>query len=232
MKQVFVNGVGIFPFSSAEELMEYADGKNKILIAINAEKIINATEQTRDIINNNIGYCDGIGAVIAMHKYNHKKAIKIAGCELWLKMIANKYKYKSFYFVGGKQEIIDTTIIKLKQEFENINIVGYRNGYIKTNEEKHHLINDIVEKKPDFVYVAMGSPKQELLMKEISESHEAIFQGLGGSFDVYIGLVKRAPKWWCDNKLEWAYRLINQPSRIIRQLQIIKFIILLKLNKM
>lgn len=77
------------------------------------------------------------------------------------------------------------TVEKLRSEYENIRIVGYRNGYIKTDDEKRRLIDDILEKKPDVVFVAMGSPKQELLMEEIQQRHRAIFQGLGGSFDVY-----------------------------------------------
>lgn len=231
MEQVFVNGVGVYPFSSVEELVEYANGRNKILIAINAEKITHATDQTRDIINDNIGYCDGVGAVMAMRKYNHKDAIKIPGCELWLKIIAQQYKSKTFYLVGGKTEVIEATISKLKTEFDGINIVGYRDGYIKTDDEKQALINDIVDKKPDFVYVAMGSPKQELLMKEMSQSHRAVYQGLGGSFDVYIGAVNRAPKWWCNNGLEWAYRFIKQPSRFSRQFVVVKFLWLLKTGR-
>jgi exopolysaccharide biosynthesis WecB/TagA/CpsF family protein len=65
----------------------------------------------------------------------------------------------------------------------------------------------------------------------IQQNHKAVYQGLGGSFDVYIGEVKRGPNWWVNNNLEWAYRLINQPSRIIRQIHLLRFFVLLKLNK-
>ena len=101
--------------------------------------------------------------------------------------------------------------------------MGYRNGYIKTDEEKRQLIDDIVEKKPDVVFVAMGSPKQELLMEEIQRQHRAIFQGLGGSFDVYTGHVQRAPKWWVEHNLEFAYRLIKEPKRLKRQIHLIRY---------
>jgi UDP-N-acetyl-D-mannosaminouronate:lipid I N-acetyl-D-mannosaminouronosyltransferase len=138
---------------------------------------------------------------------------------------------KRFYLVGSKQEVIDETVAKLKQEYEGVRIVGYRNGYIKTDEEKQALIEDVVAKKPDVVFVAMGSPKQELLMEEISQQHSAIYQGLGGSFDVYTGHVDRAPKWWVDHNLEFAYRLIKQPSRIKRQVFLVKFWVLVKLGR-
>lgn len=223
MKRVRLNRVEAFPFKSADELMEFVDRQKGILVAVNAEKILHSTPETENIINNNIGYCDGVGAVKAMHQKGYKEVTKIAGCELWLKIIAKYYTTKSFYLVGGKQEVIDETINKLKEEFTGINIVGYRNGYIKTDEERNQLIHDISQLKPDVVFVAMGSPKQELLMGDMLKVNPAIYQGLGGSFDVYTGHVERAPKWWVDHNLEFAYRLIKEPSRIKRQIHLVKF---------
>ena len=105
------------------------------------------------------------------------------------------------------------------------------NGYLKTEDERLALIEDVAAKKPDVVFVAMGSPKQELLMEEMSKRHPAIYQGLGGSFDVYTGNVKRAPEWWVAHNLEWAYRLIKEPVRIKRQIHLIKFLFLVKCGK-
>ena len=72
----------------------------------------------------------------------------------------------------------------------------------------------------------------EYLIQRIHTKHKALFQGLGGSFDVYTGNVARAPKWWINNNIEWAFRLLKQPLRIFRQVHLIKFYILLKLNKL
>lgn len=230
--RVELNGVKVHPFKSFDELLNYATGRKGILVAINAEKILHATDQTRSIINRNIGYCDGIGAVMALNKRGYKDVAKIPGCELWLKIISALYKEgKSFYLVGGKPEVIEATVAKLKEEFVGINISNYRDGYIKSDEEKQLLIEDIADKKPDVVFVAMGSPKQELLMEEMSQQHQAIYQGLGGSFDVYTGAVERAPEWWVKHNLEWAYRLIKQPSRIKRQIHLVRFWFLVKFGK-
>lgn len=230
--RVTLNGIKVFPFTSADELLQYVNSRKGILIAINAEKILHATRQTRDIINRNIGYSDGYGAVIALKRKGYKNAAKIPGCELWLKIIAALYdKNKTFYLIGSKQEVIEQTVSKLKQEYPGIRFANYRNGYIKTEEEKAALLADIENRKPDVVFVAMGSPKQELLMEEMFKVHPAIYQGLGGSFDVYTGQVKRAPKWWVDHNLEFAYRLIKQPSRIKRQIHLIRFLVLVKLGK-
>ena len=92
---------------------------------------------------------------------------------------------------------------------------------VRLKEERLALIDDIANRKPDVVFVAMGAPKQELLMEEMSQKHQAIYQGLGGSFDVYTGGVERAPEWWVKHNLEWAYRLIKQPLRIKRQIHLV-----------
>ena len=218
-----MNGVKVYPFTSEQELLDYVNAYPGILVAINAEKILHANDQTRGIINRNIGYCDGSGAVLALKQKGFKNVQKIAGCELWLKIVRRFLSEKTFYLVGSKPQVIEETVAKLKVDFPGIRIVGYRDGYLKSEQERLNLIADIVAKKPDVVFVAMGSPKQELLMEEIQKQHKAIFQGLGGSFDVYTGHVERAPKWWVDHNLEFAYRLLKEPKRIKRQIYLVKY---------
>lgn len=230
-KPISLNEVNTFPFKSSQDLISYASDKKKILIAVNAEKILHASTVTKRIINQNIGYADGIGAVMALKRKGIKDVVKIPGCELWLEIIKHFSNTKSFYLIGGKPEIIEKTVTKLKIEFPNIRIVGSRDGYIKTAIETNDLINDISRCKPDVIFVAMGSPKQELLMEAMIKVHPAIYQGLGGSFDVYTGHVKRAPKWWVKNNLEWAFRLLKQPTRIKRQINLLIFLWLLFIKR-
>ncbi|MFQ7572552.1 MAG: WecB/TagA/CpsF family glycosyltransferase [Bacteroides ovatus] len=232
MNKVSLNGVEIFPFDSEQQLLSFVNKHKGILVAINAEKILHATEQTRAIINRNIGYCDGAGAQIALKQKGYKEACKIPGCELWLKIVAQFYQEKTFYLVGGKPQVIKETVEKLQNEFKGIKIIGFRDGYLRSEEEKQQLIADMADKKPDVVFVAMGSPKQELLMEEIQKKHKAIFQGLGGSFDVYTGHVERAPKWWVDHNLEFLYRLIREPKRIKRQIHLLKYAYWLAFKKL
>lgn len=232
MEKVSLNGIEVFPFRSKQQLLEYVDAYNGILVAINAEKILHATDQTRAIINRNIGYCDGAGVLLALRQKGYTAACKIPGCELWLNIIQAFYKSKTFYLVGGKPYVIAETVRKLKQEFKGIRILGYRDGYFGSEDDKTNLIIDIKRKKPDVVFVAMGSPKQELLMEDIQCHHDAIYQGLGGSFDVYTGHVLRAPKWWVDHNLEFAYRLIKEPKRITRQIYLLKYLYWLLMGKL
>ena len=230
MKSSLLNGVKTYAPQSPDELMNYAIKHHKIMIAVNAEKILHATDKSRQIINRNLGYPDGVGAVWALRKKGLENVIKIPGCELWLDIVKQNYKSKTFYLIGGKQEVLDQTVLNLKIEYSGIVILNYRNGYIKTEADELKLIEDIITHKPDVVFVAMGSPKQEVLMEKLHQKHKATYQGLGGSFDVYTGAVKRAPNWWVKNNLEWAFRLFKEPSRIKRQIHLIRFYILLQFN--
>ena len=232
MENTIINGVKTWSFNSRQQLVNFAFETKKMLVAINAEKILHATDETRRLINNNIGYSDGIGAVWALRKKGFKDVVKIPGCELWLDIVNSAYQNKTFYLVGGKQEVIDATVSKLRNEFPGIQIVNYQNGYIGSEEKRSLLIDDVAARKPDVVFVGIGSPKQELLMEQMQHRHTAVYQGLGGSFDVYSGYVKRAPDWWLKNNLEWAYRLVRQPVRIKRQLFLVKFLVLLLMNKL
>ena len=231
LDSIVINGIRTYCFSSREQIIDLAFSEKKSLIAVNAEKILHATDNTRELFNKNIGFSDGIGAVWALKKKGFKNSVKIPGCELWLDIIATSYQEKTFYLVGAQQEVIDNTVAKLNREFPGIRIVNYRNGYIRDGVEKRDLISDIVMRKPDVVFVAMGSPKQEELMVEMQKAHPAVYLGLGGSFDVYVGAVKRAPDWWVRHNMEWTYRLIRQPARIVRQIHLVKFAWMLLIGK-
>lgn len=231
MENRLANGVRCFAPGSRPELIDYAFKQQSILVAVNAEKILHATDESRSIINRNVGYPDGIGAVWALKKKGCEEVVKIPGCELWLDIIDQHHNNKTFYLVGGSEDVIQETVSRLRSAYPNINILNYRNGYL-SDDDRMGLLTDISEHKPDVVFVAMGSPKQELLMEEMHKLHPAVYQGLGGSFDVYTNKVKRAPEWWVKNNLEWAYRLIKQPSRIKRQIHLVRFFILLQLNRL
>lgn len=231
MKSEVLNDIITLVPGSNIELIKHVFDNPGILVAINAEKILHSSKEMKVIINNNIGYPDGIGAVWALKKKGHIKAKKIPGCELWLDIIKEYSGSKKFYLVGSTQETIETTIRQLYIDFPGIEICNYRNGYLKSEEEVIDLIEDIKITQPDVIFVAMGSPKQEKLMMRLQSNHTAVYQGLGGSFDVYTKKVKRAPTWWIDNNLEWAYRLLNEPTRIKRQIHLLRFFINLNLGR-
>lgn len=230
IKKAKLRNINTYAFSSREVFLDFIKDKQKLLIAVNAIKILNEDSKLHYIINDNIAYADGAGAVMAL-KQKGLEAIKISGAEFWLDIVNRFYKDKSFYLLGASQKTIDKTVAKLKSEYPAINIVGYRNGFLK-NGDKEKLIKVLTEKKPDIVFVAQGSPRQEYLMDELINIHPALYMGLGGSFDVYCGLKQRAPEFFLKSNLEWLYRLLKEPTRFKRQFILIKFIVLLKLKKL
>ena len=96
MKSEYLKGIKTFASNSKSEFLKYILKNKQILIAVNAEKIMMSSQETKAIINRNFGYPDGIGAVWALKRKGHKKVFKIAGCELWLDIINHSYKEKTF----------------------------------------------------------------------------------------------------------------------------------------
>lgn len=224
MEKSRLRGVDVYPFRSADEIIDFADRRKGILVAINAEKVMFATDDTRRIINNNIGYCDGSGPVLALRQKGFKDVCKVAGCDLWLNIVDRFHSVKSFYIVGASEDVNACVVEKLRTEYPGIRIAGRRNGFFSDDKEREALISDIAETKPDVVFVAMGSPRQELFMAEMQMKHpDAIYQGLGGSFDVYVGRHKRAGKWWSDHHLESLFQIIHEPKRIKRKIKYWRF---------
>lgn len=230
INKVKIRNVYTYAFSSRKELLNYISNRQTGLIAVNAEKIMQNDQKLHEIINNNLAYADGIGAVMALRQKGIY-AIKIPGAEFWLDIVDRFYNEKNFYLIGSRQVVIEKTVYKLECEFPAINIIGYRNGFLKEGD-KEKLITEIKYKKPDIVFVAQGSPRQEYLIDELFNIHPALYMGLGGSFDVYCGFKKRAPKILLNANAEFLYRLLKEPWRTKRQFKLIKFYVLLKLGRL
>ena len=138
--------------------------------------------------------------------------------------LADEKKYKVFLY-GAKKEVISKAKEKLIEKYKNIQIVGTIDGYEKDNDK---IIREINNNKADIVFVALGSPKQEYWITEnMDKTCAKVFQGVGGSFDVISGNIKRAPMWAQKHGFEWLYRLIKEPKRIFRQAKLVKFLVLI-----
>lgn len=210
-----IRNIKAHAFASPGELIDYADARKGILVALNAEKCMYAKPDLIDIINSNIGYCDGAGPVKVARRKGFRNAARTPGCELWLHIIERFHSGRKFYLVGSTSEVVEGVVKKLREQYPDINIVGYRNGFLAEGDEER-LIADLEQTRPDFVFVAMGSPRQELLMSRLQQHHIAVYQGLGGSFDLYVGNFKRAPKVLQRLGAEWLWRFIAQPARLRR----------------
>ena len=224
-----LNGLKTYAFKSRSHLIKNLTDIKKILIAVNAEKIINANSFLKKILFSNIGYPDGVGAILAL-KAKGFSSTKIPGVELWLDIVNNFSSTHSFFLIGSTEAVLNKTVKKLHIDYPDIDIVGFRNGFFNESDFDA-LCVEVKNTSPDIVFVALGSPKQELIMNKLFNNHPALYMGLGGSFDIYSGAKKRAPKIIIKLYLEWLYRLIKEPKRIYRQIKLLKLFYLILFKK-
>jgi len=142
-------------------------------------------------------------------------------------LLANNEKYKIFLY-GAEEEVVKKAKKCLEQKYSNIKIVGYLNGYVNDLDK---IIKTINKSKADILFVALGSPKQERWIIQNKEKIDAyVLQGVGGSFDVISGNIKRAPIWMQKYGLEWLYRTIKQPERFKRIFPTLPLFVLKAIN--
>ena len=129
----------------------------------------------------------------------------------------------SLYLLGAKPGVAETAANNLKNKYPGLNIAGFHDGYFK---EDQPVIDQIRESHADCVFVCLGAPKQELWMAKHGEATGAkLLCGLGGSLDIFAGVVERAPRFWSDHGLEWFYRLCKEPKRIGRMMKLPLFLV-------
>ncbi|MEH8018583.1 WecB/TagA/CpsF family glycosyltransferase [Rheinheimera muenzenbergensis] len=227
--QVQVGPVQVAAFSDMQQLLEtlLPDDASVFAgsaIAINPEKIMSAmrdNQLSQVIAAADIRYADGIGVVKVMRQRLGQRVQRIPGCELWQQLMLRAARLNTpVFIVGARPDVNRQTALKLQAQ--QVNLVGAVDGYF-TDEAA--LIAQIKQSGARIVSVAMGSPKQELLIQRIRAQHpDCFYMGVGGTYDVFTGNVKRAPPLWCKLNLEWAYRLLAQPSRIGRQLGLARYV--------
>ncbi|MDS0527284.1 WecB/TagA/CpsF family glycosyltransferase [Clostridium sp. SHJSY1] len=222
-------GYKVFNKSKSELLKEIFQKEKVNIVSGNPEVLFNGLEDENLNKNFNEEYSiiipDGVGTVLASKLVKAPVEEKIAGIEV-MKEILHKAaeEGKGIYLLGAKEETLNMCIKNLKEDIPTINIVGSHNGYFDLNNCEE-IIEEIKEKKPWAIFVAMGCPRQErFIINNIDKLPCNIYMGVGGSFDVFAGNVKRAPKWMISLGLEWLYRVSNEPSRIIRLTVIPKFL--------
>ena len=158
---------------------------------------------------------DGASVVWAAKKLGVPLKERVTGIDLFENLIklANDKGYKIYLF-GAKEEVV----VKLKNMFEeqypNLQIVGYRNGYF-TEADEPEIVKDMAESGADMMFVAFSSPKKEYWVnKYLKQLNIPFVMGVGGSFDVMTGVTNRAPIWMQNHGLEWFYRFIQEPRRL------------------
>lgn len=229
-------GYSIFN-GSKEELLNIIDKYAKVnIISGNPEVLYNGLNNKELFKNftdkNSIIIPDGVGVVLASKIIKNPVKEKIAGIELMDGILEKcNENGKAVYLLGTTEDVLKECEKKLLIKYRNLNIIGKNNGFFDMDDCKD-ILEDIKELKPYALFIAMGCPRQEkFISKYMDELPCKIYMGVGGSFDVFAGKVKRAPRWMINCNLEWLYRVAKEPYRIKRLASIPKFLLKVVLNK-
>ncbi|MGG1676517.1 WecB/TagA/CpsF family glycosyltransferase [Neobacillus sp. NRS-1170] len=212
----------------ASLLMQDIEKKKKsFIVAINPEKIMKAQEdeELRMLLNRaDYQIPDGIGVILASKLKGGQIRSRVTGIDMMLKLChMAAIKGKRVFLYGGKPGVADAAKIVLEKQIPGIQIVGTLHGYEK---DEKAVINTINQNNPEIIFVALGSPAQEYwIVNHMNKVTPSVFQGVGGSYDVISGNLKRAPEIFQSLGLEWFYRLMKEPWRWKRQLILPKFLI-------
>lgn len=123
------------------------------------------------------------------------------------------------YFYGTTQENLDSFISAIKKDYPNLKIVGVEPSVFRplSSQEEDELIGRINKAEADFVWVALGAPRQEIFCNKLSERTNAVWVAVGGALNVISGVIPRAPQWMQDHGLEWFYRFMEEPRRLFKR---------------
>lgn len=204
----------------------HSDGKHRI-VTPNSEIVYMARkdEHLKDVLNSSsLVIPDGIGVVYASKILRTPLKTKVAGIELGEGLIKKLADGScGIFFLGAKPGFAEKAAENLSKKYPGIVISGTQDGYFKDTDAVIEKINNSGAK---VLFVCLGAPKQEKWMAEYADKlNVSLMLGLGGSLDVFAGEVNRAPKIFIKLGLEWFYRLIREPWRIGRMMNLPKFLL-------
>lgn len=188
------------------------------LIGVNADKInkVNKNAQLHEIVNScGIINADGVSVVLASRFLGKPLPERVAGIDLMQELVSlSEKKGYSIYLLGAGQSVVEKTADVLMKKYPKLKIAGIHNGYFK-EADWSKLSFELKGLRPDFVFVGITSPLKEYLVEYLqADGNDAVFMGVGGSFDVISGDIPRAPKWMRKLNLEWLFRMIKEPKRL------------------
>jgi N-acetylglucosaminyldiphosphoundecaprenol N-acetyl-beta-D-mannosaminyltransferase len=167
---------------------------------------------------------DGIGVVAAARLLDGRRMRRTPGADLMQQIcaVAPARGYRLFV-LGASERVNVAAVVELHRRYPGINIVGRANGFFDPDEDER-LMSQISASRAEILFVALGSPRQEMwIQQHLPKLTVAVIQGVGGTLDTIAGTVRRAPRWTRAIGLEWLYRFVVQPSRARRQVNLVRF---------
>jgi N-acetylglucosaminyldiphosphoundecaprenol N-acetyl-beta-D-mannosaminyltransferase len=204
-----------------------ARGKPHILVTADASGISLAQrdEDFRQLVNNaDLVTPDGSGLLWAGSKLGTPLIERVSGVDIARNLceMAAREGF-SVYFLGAAPGVAEQAAGNLKSQYPGLTVAGTRDGFF-TDEESSAIAAEIKASGAKALLVAMGIPRQEKWIRDhLNDLGVCVAIGVGGTFDVFSGNVKRAPKWMQNHGLEWAYRLAMNPRKISKVAELPKF---------
>lgn len=185
---------------------------------VNAAKIVRMRTDTRlhaAVAGADLVLADGQSVVWASRFLGRALPERVAGIDLFTALLAaSERQDRSVFLLGAKPEVLRGTVAAICRQYPRLRIAGARDGYFD-NAQAGEVADSIRESSADLLFLGMTSPKKELFCAEYAErSGASVIHGVGGSFDVLAGLVRRAPQAWQTSGFEWLYRLLQEPRRL------------------
>jgi N-acetylglucosaminyldiphosphoundecaprenol N-acetyl-beta-D-mannosaminyltransferase len=188
---------------------------------INVAKLV--TMQTdeelfRDVSEADLINIDGMGIVWGARLFGISVPERVSGVDV-MENIFQLCAERGFrpYLLGAEAYVLEAVCRRLGKEFPTLEIAGYQDGYF-ASEGENEIIAEINASKADCLFVAIPTPRKERFLRRYRDQLEVSFvMGVGGSFDVYGGKVRRAPSWMQRAGLEWAFRTYQEPRRLWRR---------------
>jgi N-acetylglucosaminyldiphosphoundecaprenol N-acetyl-beta-D-mannosaminyltransferase len=182
------------------------------LVNMQRDEALKESVESCDIIN-----IDGMGVVYGARFLGEDIPERVAGVDLFDELLGmSAAQGFPVFLLGAKQEIVETTARKVEEKHPGLKLAGYHHGYFWDDEEA--VVEEIKQSGAKLLFVAITSPKKENFINRWQDRLGVNFvMGVGGTFDVVAGKVKRAPKWMQKAGLEWSYRVLQEPRRMFKR---------------
>lgn len=221
---------------ATRRILEFAvAGTGAQIVTLGTEMVVYAQRDSRfrDVVNRcALSLCDTVGLLAVARRRGAKLRERVTGVELVEHLCAQAAKIGVLvYLLGGGEGVAADAAGILEARFPGLRIAGARNGFF-TPEEVPGIVEEIRSSQAQLLFVGLGSPRQEFWLAEnLARTGCGAGVGVGGSFDVVSGRVRRAPLVWRRMNAEWLYRLVSEPQRWRRQLALPHFVWLIALDR-
>lgn len=218
-------GISVVNFESAQQKLfnKIDSARGSYICAANVHTTVTAheNEMYRKVQNSSfMTLPDGKPLSVVGKKRGMSSMGRVTGPD-FLEEVLKRTENEDFkhYFYGTTQENLDSFISVVRKKYPNLKIVGVEPSVFRslTSQEEEELIGRINDSGADFVWVALGAPRQEIFCNKLSSKTNAVWIAVGGALNVISGVIPRAPQWMQDHGLEWFYRFMKEPRRLFKR---------------